>query len=1267
MDRDKFLNVAIESLDLAHKHNSGKDLSLLLGVTNSGANIFTSSGDNDSTYCKNDLKLPELGNIIKKSFPLDLTERLKRSKSAENCGIFVNHKRAWMTIDTEIYIWSFSDLIDLTYFDRFSNIISTIAIVKPKKDVFQAQYTNLLVVATIRDLSIFGVYFGDEKNKSEMHLNPDPFYVVKLDNFLVKCIEGAEDGRIFMGSEYGVLYEVEYQESYGIFGRRLCKIRDRSSSYLGNLLSFISAEPSAILQICIDDTRKMLYTRSQNHCLQAFTLTNDSCYGPCKLSNESSSQVLVHMAIVPKEYSSCVFLVAVTNTGRRLYYTATSDGRTFKLMHARAFPRNINNITLAAFDPGCCIMVDSSNKLNDQYVIASSDTLPYHSNTLIESYDLIDSLALSPSKMIWKLKDDFLETELEMHNFQFSTEKQETLSAILFQHYFVQKKFLFFSNNDIAIVSKLNHCEQLEYLLLHFGPDSIQLRSYFLLNQIQAFVSCLTLMASKVEEYNRTGQLAARTFFMYISDSSWNQNIDSRVHGANMLSPINASNSVRQNLNYSSLSSTPVNTSLLQSQGTFYEDKFKNTSLIHQSLFLFLDRILWPVYNRYLLNYKDIKKTQLTSSVSCKVLSRIISKLDEFKNLLQKYPELLNVNIHAAPDRFHPQYNRGIMTEEQIGLQLLQKLADEWRQMLCLWHLLVENIIFDYIPVISKDLERELPKLTFMMLMQRSSLCRQLINILIELYLKDNVVTDAITLKLRNNCPLFYSPADKNITKAEEYINYIKNAKNQFEKTEFIGKAVEQYMLACSEVDLLSMAQKLSSVGAYSGIVNIVLAASAKKDPNNFAVHFYNNKMPSVDIKAKHFFDERMHNYRAITQTLHELAQKNIDNNQASHPVDEQTKHYIDEMIHLVIKSNDQLAHISIFNWLFEVARKADILDSNSPYVEQYLVQRAEDVEEGPQWQATFELLCNFYIRIKKFSSAAKLFNKLAEKKCHDMSLELRVRYLSQACLCLQSSVTGYSIVGDADLLKEIQDKIEVSTVQQEILETITSNDLPNKNDVINQLNSQLFPITELFENFATRYNLSLCKLSLVSCANFQDPSIVEAIWKEIILSAIANKDESNYVSLISTLILELGRKYFKLEFYFPIVFLVNILEQLNVQHDLILRNRCFVADIFIKIGCSYEKLQETYDILYRQKDMYWNNKRQQLHLIHVACYVVSKYLLNTDIKIIQHNLRILNKFEDSLSFYLIEAESAIHKDDDLVGRIHQLQHKLNRFSQRQL
>ena len=84
--------------------------------------------------------------------------------------------------------------------------------------------------------------------------------------------------RVFLGGKDGSLYEFGYKAEDGWFSKKATKINHSTSTLSFLVPGFINAaltEEDPLVQIDIDDSRHILYTRSEKGTIQVFDLGSD--------------------------------------------------------------------------------------------------------------------------------------------------------------------------------------------------------------------------------------------------------------------------------------------------------------------------------------------------------------------------------------------------------------------------------------------------------------------------------------------------------------------------------------------------------------------------------------------------------------------------------------------------------------------------------------------------------------------------------------------------------------------------------------------------------------------------------------------------------------------------------------------------------------------------------------------------------------------------------------------------------------------------------
>ena len=145
--------------------------------------------------------------LQKVPLPPELVEHFGHMQANCMIGLFPQIERAWLTIDSDIYVWRFADCQDLAYFDGLSDTIVSVALLPPKSGIFRPHIKYLLCLTTAVEIVLLGVTFtesgsgGVALGYSEMQLLPEPLFTLSTDSIHMLCVRGSANGRIFLGGK----------------------------------------------------------------------------------------------------------------------------------------------------------------------------------------------------------------------------------------------------------------------------------------------------------------------------------------------------------------------------------------------------------------------------------------------------------------------------------------------------------------------------------------------------------------------------------------------------------------------------------------------------------------------------------------------------------------------------------------------------------------------------------------------------------------------------------------------------------------------------------------------------------------------------------------------------------------------------------------------------------------------------------------------------------------------------------------------------------
>lgn len=124
-------------------------------------------------------------------------------------GLFPEIHRAFITIDNKLFLWNYYDGSDFYVYDELSQIIISVALLRPKPGVFVSSIQYILVLSTPVEILMFAVKFDGDNVHNSLQLFPTQF-TVPSDNVHMTSIIGTEQGRIFLCGRDGGIYELDY-------------------------------------------------------------------------------------------------------------------------------------------------------------------------------------------------------------------------------------------------------------------------------------------------------------------------------------------------------------------------------------------------------------------------------------------------------------------------------------------------------------------------------------------------------------------------------------------------------------------------------------------------------------------------------------------------------------------------------------------------------------------------------------------------------------------------------------------------------------------------------------------------------------------------------------------------------------------------------------------------------------------------------------------------------------------------------------------------
>ncbi|XP_064486924.1 nuclear pore complex protein Nup155-like [Ornithodoros turicata] len=520
----------------------------LIDLFTSIGNPPTESGLHNQDYPAYLGSPSHVGAVKRIPLPAELTEQFAHMQSNCQMGLFPEIGRAWLTVDSDLFVWLYETGEDLAYFDGVTETVLSVALVRPKQGIFQSHIQYLLCLATAVEIVLLGVSFSKSGAVEEMHLLPEPLFSISSDSAHMMTMKGDSTGRIFMGARDGCLYELMYRADDGWFGRRCHKVNHSSSAFsvlIPTFLSYPFKEEDPLVQIEIDDSRHVLYTRSEKGTIQVFDLGPDGDQTSRVISvpiattasmaasaastvDASNFKPIVHIEPIQLRESLQVHLVAVTHTGVRLYFCTSSaqtpEARpsTLCLLHVRlppgfsthAPPQRVSSVHAALCRRGTTLLVARHSEDRDILWVLSSDAFPFRPR-LMETHAMValDGRAWCLTEVGGDAAPITLCTITTGAGVLVPSEPP----AVVVQHMERPRKFVLISASGCHIVEKPRPVDQLRRLLFDCGgPKSDLVRAFFQFHgEAQACASCLILACSPSLTEGKIKEWAIQAICLY--------------------------------------------------------------------------------------------------------------------------------------------------------------------------------------------------------------------------------------------------------------------------------------------------------------------------------------------------------------------------------------------------------------------------------------------------------------------------------------------------------------------------------------------------------------------------------------------------------------------------------------------------------------------------------------------------------------------------------------------------------------------------------
>jgi nuclear pore complex protein Nup155 len=308
--------------------------------------------------------------------PDQIFEKLNGGEVVTKMGLFAEINHAWAAIDSSLFLWDYTHPNpELIGFEESVHTITAVALVPPKPGVFVNTITHILVVATSADIILLGVSAAPTPSGAKTISLYQTKMSVHRGSTDVSIIVGSATGRIFFGGDSDTdIHELYYQQEEQWFSSRCGKINHSHPGWgsviptLAPIDFWTSRNNEHLADLVMDDTRNLLYSLSSKSTIRTYHLdkpdkltraiekTKEQCLRDITHMLSQRSELLherisiVSISPIASREASKIHLVALTNTGCRLFLSATSSASYMANASANLAPQSMQ-VQFVKFPP----------------------------------------------------------------------------------------------------------------------------------------------------------------------------------------------------------------------------------------------------------------------------------------------------------------------------------------------------------------------------------------------------------------------------------------------------------------------------------------------------------------------------------------------------------------------------------------------------------------------------------------------------------------------------------------------------------------------------------------------------------------------------------------------------------------------------------------------------------------------------------------------------------------------------------------------------
>lgn len=1029
--------------------------------------------------------------------PDQVCEQFNQAAMSTEIGIFAEIRHAWIAVDHAFYMWDYTvpDAQPHGY-EECKSKITAVQLCVPKRGVFLDSITHVIVLADLNEITLLAMGKMDDGKGFKAWKMFRSNMSTSVKGLNISYISSSTDtGRIFFTGSNIDVWELQYQNEEGWFSNRCGKVNHTSSTYAQIVPSIWGQRTEeSVKQITVDDTRRLLYTLSNQSKIRVYHMDSTSSLRLVieksrrqileDISHMSNSPLLtndtkiISIDSISSVEATRLHLMATTNTGCRIFLSAT---RGYRYSSSGDAPTSMQ-VQHIRFPPS---LDQSRRQENEQAVDVASNVLsptklgarfaPGYFFCIVPNRQTVagEELFVSVPDTGRIAKQSRDNTPLRYYESSaWFTLPDQTIAVGLVSAYFAATRTPQGFGNELAVQFD-NPITEIA-VLTATGVHVFSRRRL-----VDVFASAIRSSNNEealevelrkfMENYGR-GETTATALAVACGQGADN-------HDGRRIGITDTAEAARKA--FVDHGGRPTVDENAVTEGLSSMVDRVRPSARHEGMALYMARLVRSLWKATVVREsanRENGNVLVSPTVSVEKLRSTQDELSKLRTFLQQNTSFIDgLSGPEALQRAATRKDEFALQGEHQAFQSLQVLNDRIIEGISFVQVLFEERVDQIWQTLSPTTRQALRDLTYERLFA-SNEGRDLAKVLVKSIVHRNIANgsnvDTVAEALRRRCGSFCSPDDVIIFKAQEQLQKAHDTGGSSNHDRHILneslRLFQQVARSLTMQNLHTAVEQFTKLRFFAGAIKLALLVASESDRGRTAEAWILAGQPRDDSRRTKW-EFRRQCYDLVHKVLLEVdaissEECQPDDGQPNIDVLKQREAYA-----LVDDSNDEIFHKGLYDWYLENGEQARLLSVASPFIIPYLESiAANDVSNA-------DLLWKYHVQHDDFFKAAEVQVSLA-KSDFEITLAARIQYLSRA-KANASTTSGYT--GRAQrqlLLHEINELLEVANIQDELLQRLLNEprmtDKAKKETVIRDLDGVIRDITMVCNSTITPFRM---------------------------------------------------------------------------------------------------------------------------------------------------------------------------------------------------